>query len=112
MKLKYFASIVLLCAIIGLGMTCTAGRNTYTTLASTEKAVVLSYDGYLDSVIRGQSRTNELPLISKSFDLFQAAFRTAVDAASGNTNAPVTGDLSTKAANLIQQITTAKSQTK
>lgn len=87
-------------------------RGTYNTLAATEKAVVMSYDGYVDSVIRGQTRTNEMPTIAKSFDLFQASFRTAVDAASGNTNATVTGDLSTKAATLIQQITTAKSQPK
>lgn len=110
MKLKHLPSLLLLCAVIGLGMTCQ--RGTYTTLASTERAVVLAYDGYVDSVISGQTRTNELPTIAKSFDLFQAAFRTTVDAASGNTNAPVTGDLSTKAAALIQQITTAKSQHK
>ena len=104
-------AFVLALALLYLALGC-AGRGTYTTLASTEKAVVMSYDGYVDSVIKGQTRTNELPVIAKSFDMFQAAFRTAVDAASGNTNGPVTGDLSTKAANLIQQITTAKSQPK
>lgn len=104
-------AFVLAIVLLYLALGC-AGRGAYTTLASTEKAVVLSYDGYVDSVIKGQTRTNELPVIAKSFDMFQAAFRTAVDAASGNTNAPVTGDLSTKAANLIQQITTAKSQPK
>lgn len=105
--IAFLLALILLYLALGC-----AGRGTYTTLASTEKAVVLSYDGYVDSVIKGQTRTNELPVIAKSFDLFQAEFRTAVDAASGNTNGPVTGDLSTKAANLIQQITTAKSQPK
>lgn len=106
-------AIALGIALIWLALSgCVSGRNTYTTLASTEKAVVLSYEGYLDSVIKGQTRTNELPIVAKSFDVFQAEFRVAVDAASGNTNGPVTGDLSTKAANLIQQITNAKSQPK
>jgi len=84
-----------------------ATRGTYTTLASTEQAVKLSYDGYVDSVISGKSRTNDLPVIAKSFDAFQASFAVAVDKASGDTNAPITGDLSVAAANLLKAITTA-----
>lgn len=110
MKLKYLPSLVLLCAVIGLGMTCSRGRGTYTTLASTEQAAVLAYDGYLDSVIKGQTRTNDLPIVSHSFDAFQALMRAAVDKASGNTNAPVTGDVSTSLANLINTINNSKAK--
>ncbi len=111
MKIKSLFLVLTLSAIVGLGMTC-GSRGTYNTLASTEKAAVLAYDGYVDSVIKGQTRTNDFPAVAKSFDLFQASFRTAVDAASGNTNAPVTGDLSLKLSALTQQIATAKSQPK
>lgn len=102
--LTSFFSLVLLCAVIGLGMTCAGGRGTYTTLAASEQAVKSSYDGYLDSVIKGQTSTNDLPIIAKSFDAFQASFRVAVDRASGDTNAPVTGDLSAAAATLLDAI--------
>lgn len=108
MKLKYIPSLLLLCAVIGLGMTCSGGRTTYTTLAATEKAVTESYDGYVDSVIKGQTRTNDLPIIARSFDTFQASMKLAVDKASGNTSAPVTGDLGTAAANLITAINNSK----
>lgn len=111
-RLASLFSIVLLCAVIGLGMTCSGGRGTYTTLASTEQAVVKSYDGYVDQVISGKSRTNELPIVAKSFDAFQASFRVAVDKASGDTNALITGDLSVAAAALLKAITTAESQPK
>lgn len=85
-----------------------ATRTTYTTLAATEKAVVSAYDGYLDSVIKGQTRTNEVPVITGSFNTFQATMRTAVDAASGNTGAPVSGDVASAAANFIQTVTNTK----
>jgi len=102
------AIAIVLLAWLFFTLGCQSGRGTYTTLASTEQAVVLSYDGYLDSVIRGETKTNDLPLVAKSFDAFQASMRLAVDRASGNTNAPITGDLSTAAANLIQQIQKSK----
>lgn len=93
---------------LSIGLIGCATRGTYTTLASTELAVKSSYDGYLDSVIKGESRTNEVPVIAKSFDAFQAGFRVAVDKASGDKNAPVTADVSTLAATVLQAIVTAK----
>lgn len=102
-EIGFISGILFLALLIGC-----ATRGTYTTLASTEQAVKMSYDGYVDSVIRGETRTNEMPVIAKSFDAFQASFQVAVDKASGNTNAPITGDLSTAAANILRAITTAK----
>lgn len=98
---------LLIAGLIGVLAGC-ATRGTYNTLAATEQAVRLSYDGYIDSVIHGQTRTNDLPIVAKSFDAFQASFAVAVDKASGDTNAPVTGDLSAAAASLIKAITSAK----
>lgn len=101
--MKTFFAVILTVVLIGC-----ATRGTYTTLASTEQAVVLAYDGYVDSVIKGQTRTNDLPIVARSFDTFQSAMRVAIDKASGNTNALVTGDLSTAAANLITTINNSK----
>jgi len=110
-RIKAATAIVFLGALLVipalLDLSC-ATRGTYTTLAATEQAVRLSYDGYIDSVIQGQTRTNDLPTVAKSFEAFQASFRVAVDKASGDTNAPITGDLSAAAASLIKALTTAK----
>lgn len=83
-------------------------RTTYTTLASTELAVKSSYDGYIDSVLQGQTRTNDVTIISVSFDEFQSLMRVAIDRASGNTNALVTADIAASSAKLLQKITQSK----
>ena len=90
-----------------LDLSC-ATRGTYTTLAATDRATTLAYDGYLDSVIRGETRTNNLPIIAKSFDAIKAAERTAIDRAGGNTNAVVSGDLGSAVAAFITQVSKEK----
>lgn len=101
----FLAFVIFVLSILGCQT-----RGTYTTLASTEQAVVMAYDGYVDSVIRKETRTNDLPIVARSFDTFQASMRIAVERASGNTNAPVTGDLGAAAANLIQTINNSKAK--
>lgn len=98
--------IALLFAVFGCGTT--GQRNTYTTIAATDRAVTLSYDGYVDSIIRGQTKTNDLPAISQGFNLFKAAERTAIDAAQGNSGAPPSPELSRQAGDLLQRITNSK----
>lgn len=105
---KLYTSLLLAASISLIGCAGGTNRTTYTTLGATEKAVVLSYDGYLDSVFKGTSRTNELPTIAKSFDAFQSSFKVAVSAASGNTNAPVTAEISAAAASILQAVNSAK----
>jgi hypothetical protein len=102
----FVAIIVLLFAVFGCGTT--GDRTTYTTIAATDRAVTLSYDGYVDSVISGQSKTNDLPAISEGFNLFKAAERTAIDAAQGNSGAPPSPEMSRQAGALLQRITNAK----
>lgn len=104
------AAALFIAAIVSLPSGCdtTGKRNTYTTLASTEFAAKSSYDGYLDSVLSGQTRTNDVPIVSASFDEFQAVMRVAVNAASGNTNALVTADVAAASAKLFQKINAAK----
>lgn len=102
-EIGFISGILFLSLLIGC-----ATRGTFTTIAATDKATTLAYDGYVDSVIRGETRTNNLPIISKAFDAVKAAERVAIDRASGNTNAPVTGEFSAAAASFINQINNEK----
>lgn len=110
----YIGAGILLAIILALtllamsGCTTSQQRTAYTTLASTELAAKSSYDGYLDSVLSGQSRTNEVPLVSAAFNELQAAMAIAVNAASGNTNAFVTAPVAEASAKLFNAINAAK----
>lgn len=102
------ALILLIGILAAIGCTTDQQRTAYTTLASSELAAKSSYDGYLDSVLSGQSRTNEVPLVSAAFNEFQAAMTIAVSAASGNTNALVTAGVAEASAKLFNLINSAK----
>ena len=101
--MKAFLAVSLALVLIGC-----ATRGTYTTLAASEKAAVLSYDAYMDGVISGKTPTNNVPAVSTAFNLFQLSVRTAVDAAQGNTNAPVTPAVTSAKTQLDQAIAGAK----
>jgi hypothetical protein len=103
MKLFLLSVLLSLSLLVGC-----ATRGTYTTLAASEKAAVTSYDAYMDGVIAGRTPTNNVPAVSQAFNLFQLSVRTAVDAAQGNTNAPVTPQVTSAKANLDQVISTSK----
>lgn len=81
----------------------------YKTIGTMETTVTAGYDAYISGVIKGQWRTNEVPLVSKAFNTFQAAATVAITLASGSTNAPPTADLILDAANLTAAITVAES---
>lgn len=104
-RIPFFTLILLFLLCVALSC---ATRGTYNTIAATHAAVKSSYDGYMDSVIRGETRTNDVPIISKGFNLFLSAERVAIDAAQGNTNGPVTADMAAKAGALITDINTKK----
>lgn len=78
-----------------------ATRTTYSSIAATHQATKLAYDGYVDSVIRGQTKTNDLPAVSQAYNLFLVSERVAIDAAQGNPSAPAPADLNTKSTTVI-----------
>jgi hypothetical protein len=100
---RFFVPILLAFVLVAC-----ATRGVYNSLASTQQGVRLAYDGYVDSVIHGQTRTNDLPVLAKSFNAFQATWGAAVDLASGNSNAPVTADVAASASNILAAIAKAK----
>src|SRR5215467_7279658 len=58
------AIAIVLLAWLFFTLGCAGNRAAYTTLASTELAAKSSYDGYIDSVIGGQTRTNDMPIVA------------------------------------------------
>ena len=81
---------------------------TYKTLYSLENLTLTAYDAYMDHVIAGKTRTNDVPKISKAFNTFQASMATAVDAAQFNTNALAPTSLMILSEDLINLINTAR----
>jgi hypothetical protein len=111
--MKTLTSIyVCICVLAGMAMFegcgSTPQTTAYKTIGSMETTVSASYDAYIAGVIKGQFPTNQVPLVSKAFNTFQAAATVAVNLASGSTNAPPTSDLILDAANLATAITAAE----
>jgi hypothetical protein len=59
-------------------------RAAYNTLYGLEESVTSAYDSYLYGVIRGQFKTNDVPVVSQNYDRFQIGMRVAVVAAQVN----------------------------
>lgn len=53
----------------------------YKTLYTVEHSTTAAYDGYLQGVVRGQFKTNDVPKVSKSYDQFQIGMQGAVELA-------------------------------
>lgn len=76
----------------------------YKTLFSVEKLTSGAYDGYIDSVIAGQSTTNGVPRVSKAFNKFQGSFAIALDAVQFNTNALAPASLVIESGDVVNLI--------
>jgi len=87
----------------------TPATTAYKTIGSMETTVTAGYDAYIAGVIKGTWRTNEVPLVSKAYNTFQAAAIIAVNVAGGSTNGVPTAELVLDAANLTAAITAAES---
>jgi hypothetical protein len=101
-----FALFVAIMLLGALG--CSTNRTAYNTLAATQQAGKLSYDGYVDSILSGQTSTNDLPIVSQAFNTFESVMRVSIDAASGNTNAPATPEASAALSKLITTVSNSK----
>lgn len=95
-------------AVIATGCTTSQQTITYKTLFSIEHVTVSAYDGYLDTVIKGQTSTNSLPLISRAYNTFQGSYLIALDVAQYNTNALAPAALITESQDIINLINTVK----
>jgi hypothetical protein len=90
------------------GCTTSQQTTTYNTLFSLEKSVTAAYSVYVDLVIAGKAPAANLASISQKYNLFQASFKVAADAAQFNVNALADQNLVTLANDVINAITVAR----
>lgn len=95
-------------ALLIAGCTTTQQTTAYKTLYSVEHTTVSAYDGYIDTVIKGQTSTNQVPTVAKAFNTFQASYIIALDAVQYNTNALAPAALVQESQDVIGLIITAK----
>lgn len=110
------AALLLLCAglaamaagpVLVMGCKASQQRAAYNTLATVQTVTVGAYDGYVSEIIAGRIKTNDLPRVSRQFNVFQAAFLVALDAVEYNTNALAPANLTTLSTDLLNLINTA-----
>ena len=103
-KLKSLAAVLAVAFLIG----CASQRATYNTLASVEATTTAAFDTYLNGVIKGYWKTNDVPLVSKDYNVFKLVWAGAVSVAQWNTNAVATQPVTDASAKVLADITTAK----
>lgn len=96
--------IALSLAIVMIGC---AGRAYYNTLASIQVTTSAAYDGYLDMVVTGKVKTNNVPAISKDYNMFQTVWMGAVAVAQFNTNAVAPSAVTDASIKVLNDITSA-----
>lgn len=92
-------------------MTChnpTQQKLTVNTLTSLHQVVDASLNGYLDLVVAGKVRTNDVPRVLTSYGQFQGAYNAALVFALGNTNAVPPQYVVDAAASFSTTLTSAK----
>lgn len=97
-------SIALLALLIGCSTS--QRRASYNTLYSVHVTTDAAYTSYLDLVVKGSIRTNDVPAVSRSYRNFQAGFATAVELAA--IDAPATQEVLNLSATVINDIAKAK----
>lgn len=82
-------------------------KTIYNTLSSIQITTSGAYNAYLDLVVQGKLSTNSVPVVSRDYTAFQAAWNGAVAVAAMGINSPPTQpvvDASTKVINDINQL--------
>ena len=110
LRILFLCTVLLLptCALNLMGCKASQQQVAYNTIYSVQKATVASYDAYLSLVIQGKVATNDVPRVSKAFNVFQASSLVAMDGVQFNTNALAPASLVTEANDVINLITIAK----
>lgn len=85
-------------------------RQTVNTLKSVADATDAAVKTYLDQVVAGKIKTNDVPSVMARYSEFQAAFNIALLAATLNTNAPPTPAVTASSANVRSAISVAKTR--
>ena len=91
-------------ALIGYGCASGPQRVAFNTLYSVEQSTTSAVDVYDSLVISGAVPTNDVPRVSRAFNLWQKSFTVALDAVQFNTNAIAPPNLVVESQDLINLI--------
>lgn len=103
--IKSLAAVIAVAFLIGCAG---QSRVTYNTLASVESATTGAFDSYLALVVSGQVRTNDVPVVSRDYNLFKISWSAAVALAQWNTNAIAIPQVTDASATVLADIVNAK----
>lgn len=95
-------------ALSPIGCSTSAQRITYNTLASVGATANSAYSAYLDLVVKGSVKTNDVPKVSAAYNTFEMAFAAAISAAQFNPTNPAPANVTDLANNLLSAISAAK----
>ncbi len=102
--MKTTLSIVLL----ALALVACKTTSSYQSIAATETLVLNANSAYLESVVSGQTRTNEVPVVEAAFNDIQMVLHSAAAIAQGGASAPVTPGVAGQANSFIALANSAK----
>lgn len=94
--------------ILLIGCTTSQQTTTFNTITSLEQTTHAAYAGYLNLVLSGNVRTNDVPQVSKIYNDFQAAAALAITLNQANTNALAPSNLVDESVAVINLINTVK----
>lgn len=101
--------VLLVCGLLSFaGCAGTPQQTAVKTLGTIQTTTIGAYDGYLAGIVAGTVKTNDLPDISKKFNLFQASFLVALDGVQYNTNAIAPENLQVISTDLLNLLTKAE----
>lgn len=102
---RTLAAVFAVALIVGCA---SQSRTLYNTLASVQATTAGAYNAYLDLVVKGQLKTNMVPVVSRDFNLFQLTWSAAVAVAQWNTNSVAPPEVLAASTQVLTSITTAK----
>lgn len=96
--------IVLIVALATIPLACTTSqqRIAANTIGAEEATADAAVAGYYDSVIKGITPTNQVPMVSKAYNDFHLAALVEIDAAQAGTNALASTNLTQELSDLLQ----------
>lgn len=104
---------IILALLLPLGLLgCKSSPQTvaYKSLYSVETSVNAAHDSYLDLVVRGAVKTNDVPQVARAYDRFQAGMQGALSAAQFNYTNPAPAAVAQLATDVLNAILKAKGQ--
>lgn len=121
MTKRIVSSLLALALIIGTmtgvpaiitGCSTSQQRTAVNSLFTVGNTVDSAYKAYLDGVVAGAIKTNDVPEISRQYVVFQRAFAVAVETSALSSNAPPSVELSNAASQLLLAIQAARQKGK